>query len=103
MTPSKIGTVAVVGGGFMGTGIAESAAVSGLRVFVRDVDEMSLARAHDRIETSLSRAVRGGKLDASQAREAAALIDLTTDLEAIAGADLVVEAVPEDRRLKLEV
>jgi 3-hydroxybutyryl-CoA dehydrogenase len=103
MTLSRIESVAVVGGGFMGTGIAESAAVSGLRVVVRDVDEASLERARVRIDTSLARAVQGGKLDSARARDAFELIHLTTDLEAIAGADLVLEAVPEDQRLKLEV
>jgi 3-hydroxybutyryl-CoA dehydrogenase len=103
MTASQIESVAVVGGGFMGTGIAESAAVSGLRVVVRDVDEAALERARARIDTSLARAVKGGKLDSTRARDAVELIDLTTDLEGIAGADLVLEAVPEDQRLKLEV
>jgi 3-hydroxybutyryl-CoA dehydrogenase len=103
MTPSVIGTVAIVGGGFMGTGIAESAAVSGLRVVVRDVDEAALERAHGRIESSLSRAVRGGKLDSSQVRDAWERIELTANLDAIADADLVVEAVPENQRLKIDV
>ena len=103
MTASQIESVAVVGGGFMGTGIAESAAVSGLRVVVRDVDEAALERARARIDTSLARAVKGGKLDSTRARDALELIDLTTDLEGIAGADLVLEAVPEDQRLKLQV
>src|SRR5436305_13878433 len=103
MTASQIESVAVVGGGFMGTGIAESAAVSGLKVVVRDVDEAALERARVRIDTSLARAVQGGKLDSTRAREAWGLIDLTTDLKTIAGADLVLEAVPEDHRLKLEV
>jgi 3-hydroxybutyryl-CoA dehydrogenase len=103
MTPSTVDSVAVVGGGFMGTGIAESVAVSGLRVVVRDVDEPALERARARIDASLARAVRGGKLDSARAADARGLIDLTTDLEAVAGADLVLEAVPEDHRLKLEV
>ena len=103
MTCSQIESIAVVGGGFMGTGIAESAAVSGLRVVVRDIDEAALDRARARIDTSLARAVKGGKLDSTRARDALEMIDLTTDLEGIAGADLVLEAVPEDQRLKLEV
>ena len=103
MTPSEIESVAIVGGGFMGTGIAESAAVSGLKVTVRDVDEAALERARVRIDTSLARAVKGGKLDSDRARDARDMIDLTTDLEGIGGADLVLEAVPEDQRLKLEV
>jgi 3-hydroxybutyryl-CoA dehydrogenase len=101
--PPVIERVAVVGAGFMGSGIAESAAVSGLPVVLRDVDEVSIKRARSRIETSLERAVQGGKLDAAHADVARGRIELTTDLEAIAAADLVVEAVPEDEQLKLEV
>ena len=103
MTPSEIESVAIVGGGFMGTGIAETAAVSGLKVTVRDVDAAALERARARIDTSLARAVKGGKLDSERARDAREMIDLTTDLEGIGGADLVLEAVPENQRLKLEV
>jgi 3-hydroxybutyryl-CoA dehydrogenase len=99
----EIESVAVVGGGFMGTGIAESAAVCGLPVIVRDVDQASVTRAGERIETSLARAVRGGKLSESDAAAARERIELTTELEAISQADLVVEAVPEDERLKLAV
>ncbi|MBV8945181.1 MAG: 3-hydroxybutyryl-CoA dehydrogenase [Solirubrobacterales bacterium] len=100
---SEIESVAVVGGGFMGAGIAESAAVSGLPVIVRDVDDAALARVGERIDASLARAVRGGKLDEAEARATRERIELTRRLEAIGEADLVVEAVPEDERLKLEV
>ena len=100
---SEIESIAVVGAGFMGTGIAETAAVAGIPVIVRDVDEASLARARERIKTSLARAVRGGKLDDTQAKTARESIDLTTRLEAIGEADLVIEAVPEDEQLKLAV
>jgi 3-hydroxybutyryl-CoA dehydrogenase len=100
---SEIESVAVVGAGFMGTGIAEAAAVAGIPVIIRDIDDASLARARERIDTSLARAVRGGKLDDAHARAARESIDLTTRLEAIAEADLVIEAVPEDERLKLDV
>ena len=87
----------------MGTGIAEASAVAGIPVIIRDIDDASLARARERIETSLARAVRGGKLDDARARAVRESIDLTTRLEAIAEADLVIEAVPEDERLKLDV
>jgi 3-hydroxybutyryl-CoA dehydrogenase len=100
---SEIESVAVVGGGFTGTGIAEAVAVSGMPVIVRDVDEASVGRAGERIQVSLSRAVRGGKLSESEAAAARERIELTTDLQAIGQADLVVEAVPEDARLKLAV
>ncbi|HET6869961.1 MAG TPA: 3-hydroxybutyryl-CoA dehydrogenase [Solirubrobacteraceae bacterium] len=100
---SEIESVAVVGGGFMGTGIAEAVAVAGMPVIVRDIDEASVGRAGERIDASLARAVRGGKLDEAGARSARERIELTTELEAISQADLVVEAVPEDERLKLSV
>lgn len=87
----------------MGTGIAEAVAVAGLPVVVRDVDEASLARAAERVDVSLARAVRGGKLSESSAREVRERIELTTTLETLGAADLVVEAVPEIEALKLEV
>jgi 3-hydroxybutyryl-CoA dehydrogenase len=98
-----IESVAVVGGGFMGVGIAESAAVAGLPVVVRDIDQPSIDRARQRLESSLERAVAGDKLDAAHAAVARDRIELTTELDAIGGADLVIEAVPEDERLKVEV
>ncbi len=97
----RIGSVAVVGGGFMGSGIAESCAVAGLPVVVRDIDAGALARTQARIEASLERAVRGGKLDRAVCEEALERIELTTDLKAIGGADLVIEAAPEDEGLKV--
>jgi 3-hydroxybutyryl-CoA dehydrogenase len=101
--PPEIKSVAVVGGGLMGSGIAEAVAVAGLPVVIRDIDDLSVKRARDRIEKSLDRAVAGDKLDAAHADVARSRIELTTDLEAIAGADLVIEAVPEDERLKVQV
>jgi 3-hydroxybutyryl-CoA dehydrogenase len=98
-----IESVAVVGAGFMGAGIAESVAVAGLPVIVRDVDQASIDRARARIERSLERAVQGGKLDASHADVARSRIELTTDIDAVAEADLIVEAVPEVLELKVDV
>jgi 3-hydroxybutyryl-CoA dehydrogenase len=98
-----IESVAVVGAGFMGAGIAESVAVAGLPVVVRDVGEEVIVRASERIDSSLARAVRGGKLDDAGARAARERIELTTEIERIASADLVIEAVPEDEHLKSEV
>ena len=104
MSPvAEIRSVAVVGGGFMGTGIAESVAVAGLPVVVRDVDGAAIAAAEKRIDASLARAVEGGKLDASHAEVARDRITLVTSMEAIADYDLVIEAVPEDEQLKLSV
>jgi 3-hydroxybutyryl-CoA dehydrogenase len=100
---ATIESVAVVGGGLMGTGIAESVATAGHHVVVRDVDEASIEHARARIETSLARAVRAGKLDSVTADQVEGRIELTTELHAIIDADLVIEAVPEQRELKLAV
>ncbi len=100
---SGIEMVAIVGGGFMGTGIAEAVAGAGLPVVVQEVDETRIEHARARIETSLGHAVRGGKLDRAAADDVRGRIELTTKLHAIAGADLVIEAVPERRDLKLAV
>jgi 3-hydroxybutyryl-CoA dehydrogenase len=100
---SDIDSVAVVGAGFMGTGIAEAVAVAGISVIVRDVDDAALGRAGERLDSSIARAVRGGKLGASDAGAVRERVELTTQLGAISEAALVIEAVPEDERLKLQV
>jgi 3-hydroxybutyryl-CoA dehydrogenase len=100
---TTIDSVAVVGGGFMGSGIAESAAVAGIPVILSDVDQAAIDRAAERIDASLARAVRGGKLEAGEARSVRERIELTTELGVLSAADLVIEAVPEQEELKLQV
>jgi 3-hydroxybutyryl-CoA dehydrogenase len=100
---TEIDAIAVVGAGLMGSGIAESAARAGVNVVLRDVDEAGIDRARERIDRSLARAVEGGKMAAAEAAASRARIELTTDLDKIRAAQLVIEAVPEDEALKLEV
>jgi 3-hydroxybutyryl-CoA dehydrogenase len=92
--------VAILGGGLMGSGIAESVARAGIPVVVRDLDEAAIAGAGTRIAASLNRAIEGGKLDPEEAEAVRRRITLTTELGDIADADLVVEAVPENAELK---
>ena len=92
--------VAVLGGGLMGSGIAESVARAGIAVTVRDIDEAAIAGAGTRIAASFNRAIEGGKLVPDEAEAVRQRITLTTDLEEIAAADLVIEAVPENADLK---
>jgi 3-hydroxybutyryl-CoA dehydrogenase len=92
--------VAVLGGGLMGSGIAESAARAGLEVIVRDVDATAVDAARTRIDASLHHAMARGKVDAEEAEEIRERLILTTELADIAGADLVIEAVPENAELK---
>ena len=91
--------LAVVGAGLMGSGIAQVAAVAGHHVILRDVTDEALARGRAGVEKSLARFVAKGALDQAGAEEALARITTTTDLDAVAAADLVVEAAFE----KLEV
>lgn len=99
--PASLSRIGVVGGGFMGTGIAESAAVAGIDVALVDVDDEALDRSRGRIEASLAKAVKRGKIDDAEA--VLARIDFTAGLDGLDGAELVVEAVPEVAELKREV
>jgi 3-hydroxybutyryl-CoA dehydrogenase len=98
-----IDRVAVLGGGLMGSGIAESTAAAGLPVVVREISEPAAAAARGRIEASVAHALERGKFDAAGRDAVLARIELTTDLDEVAGADLVVEAVPEEAGLKAAV
>lgn len=99
----SIDNVAVLGGGLMGSGIAESAARAGLDVTVRDVDPAAVEAARSRVEKSLGRVLEAGKIDRSEYDSILARLTLTDDLEAVAEADLVIEAVPENAQLKANI
>ncbi|MGI8665388.1 MAG: 3-hydroxyacyl-CoA dehydrogenase family protein [Jatrophihabitans sp.] len=92
--------VGVVGLGTMGAGIAEVFARNGLTVLAVDRDEAAVARGRGHIEHSTGRAVARGKL--AEADQAALLSRITfdTEMKALADADLVIEAVPEQLDLK---
>jgi 3-hydroxybutyryl-CoA dehydrogenase len=102
-TSSKpITTVGIVGGGFMGAGIAESAALAGIDVVLRELPEF-LDGTRRRFESSLERAVKRGKRDGADRDAAVARTTLTSDLQDLAGAQLVIEAVPENAELKTTI
>ena len=92
--------IGVVGAGFMGSGIAESAARAGYRVTLVDAEPVALGRSRRRIEESVERAVHGGKLPTHEVDALLDRIDHTTDVDAVAGSELVVEAVFEDPAVK---
>ena len=98
----NIESVAVLGGGFMGAGIAESASVAGLPVVIRELPEY-LAAARIRLEKSMDSAVKRGKLDADKRDEALARVAFSSELKDVAGSDLVIEAVPENLALKVSI
>lgn len=95
--------VGVVGCGLMGSGIAEVCARSGLEVVVVDVDEAAVAAGMRRIETSLQRAMRSGKLAEPLGEAALSRITFTTDLARLGGSELVIEAASEDAEVKLRI
>jgi 3-hydroxybutyryl-CoA dehydrogenase len=103
MNASHVDTVGVVGAGTMGNGIAHVFALAGIDVVLVDALSEALERARSSIERNLSRQLAKNRIDAAEARAALERVRTETDLEAVATAQLVVEAVPENRDLKLEV
>jgi len=91
----------VVGAGFMGTGIAESAAAAGIEVALYEPIEPQVAKSRERIATSLERAVSGGKRSSEEAEALLARITWSHELDSIADAELVIEAVVEDTEVKV--
>jgi 3-hydroxybutyryl-CoA dehydrogenase len=97
---AEVQDIGVVGAGFMGSGIAESAARAGLRVRVYEPDESPLELSRTRIAASVDRAVRGGKMDAEQGQDLQERITWSTELHSLHGAELVIEAIREDEEIK---
>jgi len=103
MALHTIRTVAVLGAGTMGNGIAHVFARFGYDVILRDVEEGFLFRARDTIAKNLDREVKKGKIEEGDKSKILSRIHTTTDLSEIARADFAVEAVPERLDLKLSV
>ena len=96
----RISSLGVVGAGFMGSGIAESAAAAGIRVTLFEPSEAPLERSRARLAESLGRAQERGKLRAEEAEALTGQIEYATDLSALDGVDAVIEAVSEDPQIK---
>jgi 3-hydroxybutyryl-CoA dehydrogenase len=96
-------TVGVVGCGLMGSGIAEIFARAGASVLVHEVNAEAAERGRDRLERSMHRAASAGKLTDDDLVAAMDRVSFGFDLEALAPADLVVEAANEDERIKTEL
>jgi 3-hydroxybutyryl-CoA dehydrogenase len=99
---SLIRTVAVLGAGTMGHGIAQVAAAGGFRVVLRDISEELTSRALRAIESNLAKGIERGKVTEEERERALSNLRATTRLEETAGAQLYVEAVPELLELKRE-
>ena len=95
--------VGVVGGGLMGSGIAEVTAKAGLDTVVVEVGQEAADAARARIDASLERALSRGKIDQVELEAIRGRLRVETDLEALADRDLVVEAASEREDVKLEL
>lgn len=93
-------TVGIVGAGLMGSGIAESVAAAGVEVFVHEPEGAPLKRSQEAVKRSVAKATERGKLDGDAAEALQRRITWTKEADALAGADLVVEAVSEDAAIK---
>jgi len=97
------GRLAVIGAGLMGSGIAQISAQAGWDVVLRDVTDAALERGVGGIRKSYDKFVAKGTLAVGEAEAALGRITTSTDLEAAADADIVVEAVFESIEVKTEV
>jgi 3-hydroxybutyryl-CoA dehydrogenase len=97
----RLATVAVLGAGTMGHGIAHVAALAGLQATIYDVDPAAAATALDKVKGNMDKGVELGKLDAAVRDAAVARLRAARDLQdAVSAADCVIEAVPEKLELK---
>ena len=99
----EITKAGVIGSGLMGSGIAEVLARSGLDVVVRDISDEAVAAGRSRIEKSFAKGVERGKLSQEDADAALGRLTFTTDLQAMADRQLVIEAASENEEIKKSI
>ncbi|MCW2540358.1 MAG: 3-hydroxybutyryl-CoA dehydrogenase [Frankiales bacterium] len=95
--------IAVIGGGLMGSGIAEVCARSGCDVRILEINDSAAAAALERVSKSLGRAVKSERLTEADSLAAFGRITTTTDIAALADAELIIEAAPEIESLKQDL
>ncbi|MBX3380314.1 MAG: 3-hydroxybutyryl-CoA dehydrogenase [Phycisphaeraceae bacterium] len=103
MATQSIHTVAVIGAGQMGGGIAQVAAVSGFKTLVCDASSSALGRCRDAHTKRLAREVEKGRMKDTDVQTALGRLHYVESLEMLKGADIVVEAVVEDSKVKREL
>jgi 3-hydroxybutyryl-CoA dehydrogenase len=100
----NIRQITVIGSGTMGRGIAYLAAVAGYDTFISDIDARSLDNARGHIRSTLDKAVEKQKLSREEAERSFERVQIAMDLEfSVRGADLIIEAAPEDLSLKKDL
>ena len=101
---AEIGTIAVIGAGTMGRGIAHVAALAGYRAILEDLVPSALRKAESEIRGNLEKAVELGKVSSGDAQAAVGRLEFADRVEdAAREADLVIEAVPEELESKIEI
>ena len=101
---TEIRTVAVIGAGIMGRGIAHAAALGGYRTILEDILPNALRKAETEIRSNLDQAVELGKVNPTDAEAAFARLEYAGSVdEAARQADLVIEAVPQEMESKMEI
>jgi len=101
---AEVHTVAVIGAGIMGRGIAHAAALGGYRTILEDLLPNALRKAETEIRANLDKAVELGKVNATEADEAFSRLEYAGSVDQAAReADLVIEAVPEEMESKIEI
>lgn len=104
MNVDDVDSITVLGAGNMGHGIAEVAALAGYDVVLRDIEDEFVQQGYDKIEWSLNKLAEKDRLSQDDADAALARVSTAVDLgEAVADADVVIEAVPEKMAIKKEV
>jgi 3-hydroxybutyryl-CoA dehydrogenase len=96
----KIRKVAVIGGGLMGSGIAQVSAAAGFPTTVREVSDALAAKARQSIEKSLAKGIERGKVTESERGKTLGNLRFVIDLKELADADLFIEAVVEELAVK---
>ena len=99
----SVSVIGVVGAGFMGSGIAESAAGAGKHVVLYEPESEPLERSREKLADSMNRAVARGKLRRDDATSVTERVLYTTRLADLSGADAVIEAIVEDAGVKGEL
>lgn len=100
LRPRPIKTVAVLGGGLMGSGIATACILVDVKVILKEVNDKFLEGGMSRIKSNLASRVKKGKMTEQAAAQAMSLVEGTLDYSNFKSADMVIEAVIEDVKLK---
>jgi 3-hydroxybutyryl-CoA dehydrogenase len=101
--PMMFERVGVIGGGLMGSGIAEVCARAGLETVIVEANPAAVDASRKRVENSLGRAVRSQKMDEATYERTLSFMSYSDDYHVLANRDLVVEAIIEDEKAKLDL